>query len=214
MIAMMIRQQIATVLGLEHSRSVFDQRLREIASTQSQTLSQAEIDEFANVAETYVRDTVDLLEACDIASKQAGVAHIVGPMLNQAAQYFLAPEDFIPDSAGLYGLLDDAYLSRSFVAHISDQYRQHTGVPLLPVDLHRDNLVIRAIIGEPVASQLDHAVVNAMQQAIMQQNMAGLYAQGTPLNLGGGSRTGGPGSWGGSVEDEIARLSAECGISI
>lgn len=214
MIAQMIRRQISTVLGLAHSRDVFDRRLQEIAGTQSQTLSPAEIDEFAAVAEKYVRETVDLLEACDAASIHAGVAHLVGPMLNQAAQYFLDPQDFIPDAAGLYGMLDDAYLARTFIAAISDQYRQHTGVPLLPVDLRPDNLVVRAIIGEPVASQLDHAVATTLQQAIIQQSMSGLYAQGGPLRMQGSSRTGGPGSWGGCIEDEIARLGAECGISI
>lgn len=214
MIAQMIRQHISTVLSLAHSREVFDRRLQDIAGTQSQTLGPAEIDEFAGVAEKYVSETVDLLEACNVASMQADVAHLVGPMLNQAAQYFLNPQDFIPDAAGLYGMLDDAYLARTFIAAISDQYRQHTGVPLLPVDLRPDNLVIRTIIGEPVASQLDHAVATTLQQAIIQQSMAGLYAQGSPLHLQGGSRTSGPGSWGGCIEDEIARLGAECGISI
>ena len=213
MIAQMLRQQIATVLSLPHSREVFDERLQQIAGTQSQTLSQPAMDEFAGVAEQYVTETVGLLEACDYASNQASVGYLVSPMLNAAAQYFLNPQDFIPDNAGLYGLLDDAYLARTLIAQISDLYRQNVGVPLLPIDLHRDNQVIRSIIGEPVASQLDHAVASTLQAVIVQQNMASLYAQGSPLDIQGGSGTGGPGSWGGCVEDELARLGAECGIS-
>jgi len=213
MIAQMLRQQIATVLSLPHSRQVFDARLQQIAGAQSQVLSQIAMDEIAGVAEQYVTETVDLLEACDFASNQASVAYLVSPMLNAAAQYFLNPQDFIPDNAGLYGLLDDAYLARTLIAQISDLYRQNAGVPLLPIDLHRDNQVIRSIIGEPVASQLDLAVASTLQAVIIQQNMASLYAQGSPLDIQGGSQTGGPGSWGGCVEDELARLGAECGIS-
>ena len=84
-------------------------------------------------------------------------------------------------------------------------------LPLLQIELDGDNAVVRAIIGEPLASTLDQDVATTIQTAIVQQQVSQLYGQGT-LNVG--SRTGGPGSWGGCVEDEIARLGAECGISI
>ncbi|MHC4946816.1 MAG: hypothetical protein ACYTG1_00945 [Planctomycetota bacterium] len=214
MITQMMRQQIGNVLGSPHSRDVFLERLRQIAASQGQPLTDDAADRLAKLAEGCVTSSVDLLEACAVAGRQAGVAPFVEPILEAAARYFLEPQDFIPDHAGLYGLLDDAYLARRLMAEISELYRQHTGMPLLPVDLGADNLVIRSIIGEPLASTLDQTVAQTIQGAIVQHNLAQLYGHGATLDLGGQSPTGGPGSWGGSFEDEITRVGAECGISI
>jgi uncharacterized membrane protein YkvA (DUF1232 family) len=186
-----------------------------MAGAEAAKLDERALDGYADVMEQYVRDTVDLLEACSMAANQAGIGALVDPILAVATQYFLQPLDFIPDEAGLYGLLDDAYLARSLIAQVSELYRHRTGVPLVPFDLVPDNVTVRAVIGEPVATQLDRTVAGTLQNAVVQQSLAGLYGHNSTLNgFEHLSATGGPGSWGGCVEDEIARLGAECGISI
>ncbi len=211
MVTQLIRQQIAQVLALPHSNEVFAERMRAIAAAQNQTLDDAAISQYADLANRYVEDTVNLLDACALASQQAGIAPQVMPLLELVGQYFLKTQDYIPDSYGLYGLLDDAYIAKNLLVQISALYQQFTGFPLLQIALDEDNALVRVIIGEPLASTLDREVATTLQNAIVQQQIQMLQGQGT---LAVGSRTGGPGSWGGCIEDEIARLGAECGISI
>jgi uncharacterized membrane protein YkvA (DUF1232 family) len=211
MVTQLIRQQIAQALALPHSNQVFAERMQEIASAQNLSLDDGAIAQYAALATNYIEDTVNLLDACAIASQQAGVAPQVMPLLELVGQYFLNTQDYIPDNYGLYGLLDDAYIAKNLLVQISAVFQQYTGYPLLQITLEGDNALVRTIIGEPLASTLDQEVANTLQTAIVQQQVSQLYGQGT---LDVGSRTGGPGSWGGCIEDEIARLGAECGISI
>ena len=211
MVTQLIRQQIAQALALPHSNQVFAERMREIASAQSLSLDDDAIAQYAALATNYIADTVDLLDACAFASQQVGVAQQVMPLLGLSEQYFLNTQDYIPDSYGLYGLLDDAYIAKSLLVQISAVFQQYTGYPLLNIALDGDNALVRVIIGEPLASTLDQEVANTLQNAIVQQQVNQMQGQHT---LDVGSRTGGPGSWGGCIEDEIARLCAECGISI
>jgi len=211
MVTQLIRQQIAQVMALPHGNKVFAERMRAIAAAQNQTLEDAAIGQYAALATRYVEDTVNLLDACALASQQAGVAAQVMPLLELVGQYFLTTQDYIPDSYGLYGLLDDAYIAKNLLVQISALYQQLTGYPLLQIALDEDNALVRVIIGEPLASTLDQEVATTLQNAIVRQQVSQLHGQGT---LAVGSRTGGPGSWGGCIEDEIARLGAECGISI
>ncbi len=211
MVTQLIRQQIAQTLALPHSNQVFARRMRDIASAQNLSLDDDAIAQYAALVTNYIEDTADLLDACAFASQRAGVAPQVMPLLEFVGRYFLNTQDYIPDSFGLYGLLDDAYIAKNLLVQISAVFQQYTGYPLLQIALDGDNALVRTIIGEPLASTLDQDVANTLHTAIVQQQVSQLYGHGT-LNVG--SRTGGPGSWGGCIEDEIARLGAECGISI
>jgi len=211
MVTQLVRQQIAQALALPHSNQVFAERMREIASAQNLSLDDDTIARYSELANRYIQDTADLLDACAFASQQAGVTAEVMPLLELVGQYFLNTQDYIPDSYGLYGLLDDAYIAKNLLVQISAVFQQYTGYPLLQIELDGDNALVRVIIGEPLASTLDQEVADTMQNAIVQQQANQMHGQHT---LDVGSRTGGPGSWGGCIEDEIARLGAECGISI
>lgn len=211
MVTQLIRQQIAQALALPHSNEIFAERMREIASAQNLSLDDNAIAQYAELATKYINDTTDLLDACAFAAQQAGVAQQVMPLLELSGQYFLNTQDYIPDNYGLYGLLDDAYIAKNLLVQISALFQQYTGYPLLHISLDGDNALVRVIIGEPLASTLDQEVANTLQHTIVQQQANEMYGQQT---LDVGSRTGGPGSWGGCIEDEIARLGAECGISI
>jgi hypothetical protein len=147
-----------------------------------------------------------------VAAQQGGVAHLVGPLIQQVAQYFLSEQDLIPDRSGTLGLLDDAYLAHAFLHQVNVAYAASTGHPLLPFDAAPAIQVLRALLGPQVSLQLDQWVTDGVGQAVAQSRFQQLQ-QWNGQFQGGGSRTGGPGSWGGCWEDEMARMGAEMGIS-
>jgi hypothetical protein len=79
--------------------------------------------------------------------------------------YWIEDDDVIPDSLGIFGLLDDAYCSLSSMQTLSDLYRMQTGKYLFPDDLTSANKVMRKIIGEPYITQLDQIVSKAVEDA-------------------------------------------------
>jgi hypothetical protein len=212
MVTQLIRSHIAQVLSVPNSDAVMRERIAQLSTGNGQALPAQAQAQIVAVVHGYVMGTVDLLDACADAAARAGVAQFVMPLLDLSGRYFLTPQDYVPDGLGLLGLLDDAYLARHLLAQISALYQQNTGIALIPVPLAADNTIVRALIGEPLASRLDQEVASTIQSAIVQANMSQMY--GTPQGLGVSSPTGGPGAWGGCVEDELARIGAECGISI
>ncbi len=212
MVTQLIRSHIEQVLSAPNSDAVMQERIAQVVTGSGQTLPAEAQSQVVAVVRGYVMGTVDLLDACAAASARAGVAQFVMPLLDLSGRYFLTPQDYVPDGLGLLGLLDDAYLARHLLAQISALYQQNTGVALIPVPLASDNAIVRALIGEPLASRLDQEVASTLQSAVVQASMGPLY--GTPQGLGVASPTGGPGAWGGCFEDEMARIGAECGISI
>lgn len=149
-----------------------------------------------------------ILENMSAAAQQAGIAHLIAPLFQQVSHYFLSGDDLIPDHAGTLGLLDDAYLVHAFLAQVNGAYQASTGRPLLAFDPSPALQVLGGIIGPQVAGHLDQAVTAGVGQAVQQSR----FEQLTQWN-GTLSPTGGPGAWGGSWEDEMARVGAECGIS-
>lgn len=206
MLTTLIRNQITSAFNTRGFDGVARERLQQLAG--GQVPDQQKSDRLIELLCEYVERAPQLLDACWSAAQQAGVANEASPILETAAHYFIEPQDFIPDQLGLYGLLDDAYLTHKFVGRTSDLYQQYSGQPLLPIDLSSMNSVARSVIGEPLAGQLDQTVEATIQNVIQQIQ---LLAQQQQMQF---SQTGGPGSWGGAWEDEMARVGAECGISI
>lgn len=203
MLGAQITAHVDHVLAAAGSRVAIEQRVRELAPPM---WSDDEQRAFVDQLEQYVRVTGSLIDAAGHEAIALGIGDYVGPLLLQATNYFLTPLDLIPDTYGLYGLIDDAYLAQRYLVGVSFAHQQITGTPLLGGQLEAATSVVRGVIGEPLASQLDRAVaadVHAVAtQAITDQNAASQ------------SLTGGPGAWGNSFEDEMSRMGAECGISI
>jgi uncharacterized membrane protein YkvA (DUF1232 family) len=207
MVTNVIRDQIKRTINTPGFDGVARQRIRELSS--AATLDPAKEDRLIGLLCQYVERAPQLLEACYGAAQQAGVADEAAPILEAAARYFLEPQDFIPDRMGLYGLLDDAYQTNSFVARTSELYQHYTGRPLLALDLSSMNAVARSVIGEPLARQLDQVVDSTVQSIVQQIQLLAQQRQQFQV-----SPTGGPGAWGGTWEDEMSRTGAELGISI
>ena len=115
----------------------------------------------------------------------------------------------IPDHAGTIGLVDDAYLVHAFLSQVNTAYQANTGRPLLMFDPAPTLQVLGGIAGPQVSGQLNQAVIQGVAQAVEQSQYEQLTQWKQTL-----SPTGGPGAWGGTWEDEMARVGAECGISI
>lgn len=135
--------------------------------------------------EEYVRHAPVLLELLASAAQRTGTSQEIAPVLDAAEQYFLAPLEVIPDHLGLMGLMDDAYLTHCLVQLASERYRQRTGVPLLPLpsDFTRANQMIRMLIGEPQASQLDLGVAGTLAMPAIQQALARFPVMGSPFQM-------------------------------
>ena len=121
----------------------------------------------------YVRETPDIMEAAFCAAQRAEVLALIEPIFEAALRYWAEPHNYIPDDLGLIGLVDEAYLTRLFLETISSLHRRQTGGPLFAIDLGSPNRMMRDLIGEPVATQLDavgrHTVATQVVQAGLQQ---------------------------------------------
>lgn len=91
------------------------------------------------------------------------------PVLELIGHTFVRPLEGHPDQAGLAALLDDAYLAHRALEEINEQLQPICGMPLLPMDPMVANLVVRELLGEQFASELDVLCVELGQRYAKQQ---------------------------------------------
>ncbi|MBM3314322.1 DUF1232 domain-containing protein [candidate division WOR-3 bacterium] len=114
-----------------------------------------------------------LLQVMVEVAQTAGIGNWVVPIAEEAARYFTNPADVIPDSQGLFGLMDDAYYAQTFVEAVSNTVRKQYGSPLLAFSLAPDNACVRSLLGDYYARPLDQAV----KQRLSGQVLLGWLAQ-------------------------------------
>jgi uncharacterized membrane protein YkvA (DUF1232 family) len=202
-----LRNHIATVRG----RAGADEALRQVLDQALGRSGHPQRAQFEQALNGAIDAIPAILEQLSAAAQQSEVAHLVGPLIEQVAQYFLSEQDLIPDHAGTLGLLDDAYLAHAFLHQVNVAYAAGTGHALLPFDVAPAIQVLRAVLGPQVSLQLDQSVAQGVGQAVAQSQFQQLK-QWNGQFQGDRSRTGGPGSWGGCWEDEMARRGAAIGI--
>ncbi len=132
----------------------------------------------------YVLETPDLMDAAFHSANQTNMLGTMQPVLDAAFHYWAEEQDFIPDNLGLFGLTDDAYLTRMFMESISALHLQQVGTPLLSIDLGPANRVMRQLIGEPVISQLEVHIGQTIASQLMQTSLQQLMNFGGPFSLG------------------------------
>ncbi len=201
-----LRQQIARAIAHEQFSGSAAQMLRQAAAQHGHRPPPSEIAGTVGFIRDYIENVPDLLDACAVAANQVGISHYAMPILEAAQQYFVSPLDIIFDHFGLIGLMDDAYFAQRLLQSISDSYRLWTGRPLLPLDLGPANAVIRQLIGEPQASQLDAAIDATLERASVQRAFRGLtsYAKTLPVTAG---------DWDSEAVRELLEGSTGLGIS-
>ncbi|MCL5042658.1 MAG: hypothetical protein M1440_09410 [Gammaproteobacteria bacterium] len=112
--------------------------------------------------EAYIEEVPDVLEAAQSVARQANLEALLLPVLRVAADFFLQPPELPDDHHGMLVLLDEAYLAHRLVEEVNDRYASQGGIPLIPLDTTRANLIVHHLLGEPFANQLDSAVEEAV----------------------------------------------------
>ncbi len=149
------------------AKSAIDLRnlLKEIAKREGATPSNIELAQGSNFIYNYIEQVPYVLTVAWTSARTVGLECEVGRILQMVESYWIEADDVIPDSLGIFGLLDDAYCSLSSLQTVSDLYRQQTGKFLFPDDLTSANKVMRKIIGDPYTTQLDDIVRRAITDA-------------------------------------------------
>ncbi|MEO0513104.1 MAG: YkvA family protein [Planctomycetota bacterium] len=134
----------------------------------------------------YVEAVPDVLDRVRAAADEQGAGAEVAGVVAAAKAYFDAPIDVIPDHNGVAGLVDDAYLALSlvdrFVGLLSGSAEDNTRAPEPAGALTAANVAIRAMIGDPLAGQLDAAVEGVLAMAEVRSAAATLAARGVRLH--------------------------------
>jgi len=107
----------------------------------------------------YVEQVPYMMKVAWTAASSVGLEKEMRSILEMVESYWAEGDDVIPDDLGAIGLLDDAYCSLTSLQAVSDHYQLQTGKHLFPNDLSEANRVMRRIIGEPYASELDRIVI-------------------------------------------------------
>lgn len=101
----------------------------------------------------YVELIPDLFEYTLAAAEKGNILELVQTYLNLVSGYFLAPKNSA--SVGMIELLNEAYLVHRLIEELNDQIEFVLGVPLVHFDMMQANLIIRHMIGESFANELD-----------------------------------------------------------
>jgi len=113
----------------------------------------------------YLEQVPYLLTVAWTSARNVGLETEVTSILKMVESYWIEDDDVIPDSIGIFGLLDDAYCSLLSMQTLSDMYRMQSGKHLFPDDLTAANRAMRKIIGEPYTTELDELVSKAIADA-------------------------------------------------
>jgi len=113
--------------------------------------SATEVQDAASVLLEIIESVPLILAAAAQGAEDRHLAHVVQPVLDRAARYFLHPMDIMPEmTLGLPGLLDDAYLVLRILQILEEGPR-----PLVDWDLDHPTSLIRSLLDEDVGQQLD-----------------------------------------------------------
>ena len=136
----------------------------------------------------YVRRTPEIIDQVYTVASSKKVLDRFIPVFLAVERYWNEEYDFIPDSEGLSGICDDAYLSCCLVQKIADT-TINKRTKLLDLDLSVSNATMRNIFTPDLAATLDATVNNVFQSTqfqttLMQLLQNPLAAMGfTGLNL-------------------------------
>ncbi len=163
-----IRQKIREALHHERQTGTLARHLQSTLLIDGRPAAGDALAEAVELCRRYVERVPMLAELAIARAEAMDELDSIDPLLEAAGQYFLAPNDLIPDHLGLLGLLDDAYLASKLFEVMSEAYRQATGVPLIDADLAPANRMIVHFIGRDLAETMDRSVDEAVARRVLQ----------------------------------------------
>jgi len=139
--------------------------LIKVAKSQGVSPDEVELAHGSSFIYNYLEQVPYLLTVAWTSARNVGLETEIKSILEMVESYWIEDDDVIPDSLGIFGLLDDAYCSLSSMQALSDLYRMQSGKYLFPDDLTAANKIMRKIIGEPYTTELDNIVNKAVAEA-------------------------------------------------
>jgi uncharacterized membrane protein YkvA (DUF1232 family) len=123
----------------------------------------------------------DLFHNLRDAAEEAGIADRVDPVLAMAQDYFLDPDDVLPDRHGVLGLLDDMYLALSVIHAVSEAQRTHVGQPLMDADLSDLIEAVRPLFTGQRLAALDERIEQSLAHPELARSIQQLADAGCML---------------------------------
>ena len=167
-------------------RKMVTDRLREESKTRAlrkevaRNVPRGTVEATMNFIEHYVETTPSLMDTIWVELDKRGSLPQFQPIFDTMFNYWGAQYDVIPDHLGLVGILDDAYLTKRLLENINAQVSSRAGQPLIAIDLAAENRMMRTLLGELVAVQLEAIVTQNFQ------SMNNVFNQIFALLQGGG----------------------------
>jgi uncharacterized membrane protein YkvA (DUF1232 family) len=143
--------------------------LKEVAERQNANPTARDLAHGSSFICNYLEQVPYLLTVAWTSARNVGLETEVTSILKMVESYWIEDDDVIPDSIGIFGLLDDAYCSLLSMQTLSDMYRMQSGKHLFPDDLTAANKAMRKIIGEPYTTELDELVSQAIADAKVEE---------------------------------------------
>jgi hypothetical protein len=106
----------------------------------------------------YIEHVPSFIAAVSFAAKDAGIDDYVLPFLEVARDYLISPKGMDQDKVGLFELMEQAYLAQRLIEEVNDQYILRAGIPLIPMDVTKANIIVHHLLGEVLANSLDEVV--------------------------------------------------------
>ncbi|MCH7507081.1 MAG: hypothetical protein IID60_07260 [Proteobacteria bacterium] len=159
-----IEAMIAQQCNEPHCQTELHDLLAAVAERHGRSAQADDLDNGTRFILGYIKQVPYMMKVAWTAACNVGLEDEMEQILEVAQTYWLEANDIIPDELGVIGLLDDAYCSLSSFQAVSDHYQLQTGKYLFPDNLSSANKVMRKIIGEPYATDLDLIVLTTMQQ--------------------------------------------------
>jgi uncharacterized membrane protein YkvA (DUF1232 family) len=178
-----IRALIEEGRNLERQTGMLRQAVINLARPNARSISEREVENVVEFVNEYIEHAPALMQLIEEAAARDGVLQDIQPILDASEEYFLSPDDVIPDHLGMVGLVDDAYLTHTLMQAISDRHRSQSGSSLLPIEAHDINAFIRRLIGEPFVSILDDHVSDTLDGPLLQQKIEQMVVAMSQLNL-------------------------------
>jgi len=166
-----IEQIIATQFADPHAAVELQELLLVVADREGACPNDAEVARGATFVYSYVEQVPYLLTVAWTSAKTVGLDAEFESILAVIESYWVEDNDVIPDSLGIIGIMDDAYCSLLSMQTMSDYYQLQTGKYLFPDNLTTANHIMRKIIGEPYATELDNIVNRAVQDANVKEEV-------------------------------------------
>ena len=178
-----IRTQIEEGKIIEQQSGVLHRAVVNLAKINGARVTELQVKKIIDFVTEYVEHAPALMMIIEETAAMSGAQPDVQPILDVTEDYFLTPNDIIPDHYGLVGLLDDAYLTHMLMEAISDRYKLQAGKSLLPIDAYETNTFIRRLIGEPFVSLLDKHVATTLDGLSEKQNINQILVALAQMNL-------------------------------